>query len=92
MLALALTIYEDGLCSGCGQQMHESMDGDLSDEWTTTEPHRCHACTALERAYERSKNREHPRALRYIVGLREGWEKRKAALVTARAERASAGE
>ena len=87
--ALALQEYEDGLCSGCGQPLKESMDADLLDDWTTMEPHRCGGCTALAVAADRSKDREHPGALRYIIGLREGWQDRKARLVAARAERAS---
>jgi hypothetical protein len=75
--------YEDGICSGCGQPLRESMDGDLLEEWTT--PHRCGGCTALARAAEQAeKNHSHPGALRFIVGLREGWEKNKAAKVAER--------
>lgn len=77
-------MYEDGLCAGCGQPLSESMDGDLLDEWTTTEPHRCGGCTALAKAAERNQKRDYPGALRYIVGLREGWERRKAAKVAER--------
>lgn len=62
------------------------MDDDLADEWTTMNAVRDHGCTALARAGERDKEREHPHALRYVVGLREGWEDRKAAKVAARIE------
>ena len=70
------------------------MDGDLLEEWTTTDPHRCGGCTALARAYERAESakREHTGALRYVVGLRSGWDERKARLVAARAERAAANQ
>ena len=90
LLALALQEYEDGLCSGCGQPLRESMDPDLLEEWTSMDPHRCGGCTALAVAADQSKDRDHPGALRYIVGLRQGWEERKARLVAARAERARA--
>lgn len=88
MLALALAIYEATLCSGCGQELHLSMDGDLADEWTTAQPDRCHACTALERASDsiRDSKWDHPNALKITPGLREGWESR---LADARAARAS---
>jgi hypothetical protein len=54
-------------------------------------PHRCGGCTALAEAAEANKDAKHPGALRYVLGLREGWEKRKAALVAARAERTPTG-
>lgn len=48
MLALALTIYEDGLCS-CGQPVvlahHEDNDG-----WYDAHKRQCHSCAAQERA------------------------------------------
>lgn len=84
-------MYEDNICPGCGQQMHEAMDPDLEDEWTTMAPYRDHACTALSRAAEANKDRPHPQALRYVVGLRQGWQERKASAV-ARRETAAAGE
>lgn len=77
MLALALAIHEATVCSGCGQDMAYSMDPDLEDEWTTSHPTRCYACTALERADERVKESgtKHAQSLRFTPGLREGWEK-----------------
>lgn len=88
LLALGLALYEATICSGCGQQLHYSMDPDLADEWSTTEPTRCHACTALSRASDelRDQGRDHTHALRIQPGLREGWEGR---LEQARAERAA---
>lgn len=68
------------------------MDPDLAGEWTTLEPIRDYACTAIARTAEGAKDSEHPGALRYVPGLREGWEGRKAALVAARAESAASGE
>lgn len=89
MLALSLAIYEATLCGGCGQELHLSMDGDLADEWTTAQPDRCHACTALSRASEsiNDAKRDHPSALKITPGLREGWESR---LDATRAERSKA--
>lgn len=91
-MALALTLYEDSLCPYCGQDKHEAMDPDFADEWTTMLPVRDFACTALAEAAKRDEGRDHPAALRYVVGLREGALERKAALIAARAERAAAGE
>lgn len=91
---LALSIFEDAHCPHCGQLRHEAQDPDLAGEWTTSLPIRDFACTALARADERAHKdkREHPGALRYVVGLRPGAVERKAALVAARAERAAASE
>lgn len=88
LLALGLALYEGTLCSGCGQPLHLSMDGDLLDEWSTVTPHRCGACSALERAHERIQEGDwdQPRALKIEPGLREGWESR---LEKVRAERAA---
>ena len=52
-------------------------------------PVRDHACTAIGMAAETNKNAAHMGALRYPVGLREGWESRRSA---ARAESATTGE
>lgn len=46
MLALALTEYESGLCSGCGQQSHESTDISMSG-WYEARTFVCHGCAAL---------------------------------------------
>lgn len=91
MLALGLAIYESRLCSGCGQDLEYAMDPDLADEWSTTDPDRCHACTALERASDRVKDSgaEHAGALRFTPGLRDGWQERRD---EARAERAATAE
>lgn len=62
------------------------MDPDLAHEWTSMAPHRCGGCTALAEAAEANKDAKHPGALRYIIGLKEGWESR---LAAARAARAS---
>lgn len=83
--------YEDGLCDGCGQPLRDTLDDDLRDYWTTANPHRCGGCNALAEAHEASEQqgRKHLGALRYVVGLREGWQERRSA---ARAERAAASE
>ena len=65
------------------------MDPDLLHEWTTMAPHRCGGCTALADAAEANKDSKHPGALRYVIGLKEGWEARLAAV---RAERAASRE
>lgn len=90
LLALALQAHEDGLCSGCGHPLSETMDGDLLDEWTYVTPHRCGACTAIAQSAEKAeKTWEHPGALRHIAALPEGWEKRRELARRRRAEDAA---
>lgn len=48
MLALALTIYEDGLCS-CGQPLILAHHPD-NDGWYDSHKTQCHSCAARERA------------------------------------------
>jgi len=74
LLALALRMYEDGICPGCQQQIKYAMDPALAEFWTTMQPVRDHACTALAEAQDAVKDSKHPHALRHIVGMREGWE------------------
>lgn len=88
-MALALQAHEDSLCSSCGQPLKEAMDPDLLDEWTHMHPVRCGGCTALAVAAESQKDAKHPGALRFILGLKEGWEERRLA---ARAERAASAK
>lgn len=71
---MALRLYEDGLCPGCGQQIAYAMDPALADYWTTMDPVRDHACTALALAQDSVKDERQPHALRHVVGMREGWE------------------
>lgn len=71
---MALRLYEDGLCPGCGQQIAYAMDPGLADFWTTMDPVRDHACTALAAAQDAVKDERHPHALRHVVGMRDGWE------------------
>jgi hypothetical protein len=92
LMALAMRLYEDGQDHACGQQRSLAMDPDLAEEWTWVEPSRCYACTMLANAAEASKDRDHPHALRYAVGLREGWEARKALKVQERANDLTGGD
>lgn len=88
-MALALQEYEDQHCDHCGQNLKYAMDPDLADEWTTMAPVRDHACTALAQAAESNRDAKHAQALRYPVGMREGWEQR---LAAAKADRVSADQ
>ena len=66
------------------------MDPDLADEWTHLDPVVDHAAMALALAAESNKDAKHPETLRYAIGLREGWEARRAAKAAAR--QAATGE
>lgn len=89
LLALGLQAYEDNRCPDCGQRLDLALDPDLAEDWTTMEPVRDHACTAIAVAAEANKDATHMGALRYPVGLRQDWEQRRSA---ARAERAASDE
>jgi hypothetical protein len=56
------------------------------------DPVRDHACTAIARAAEANKNAGHMGALRYPVGMREGWAERRSAARTERAATDQAGQ
>lgn len=70
LLAVALTLYESGICPGCGQSLRESTDAELEEQWVTDLPHRCHACTAIARRAKEYDDAEFPQAYRFVVGLR----------------------
>lgn len=76
---MALRIYEDSLCSGCGQQVSESMDPVLAEFWATFPPAVCHACAALADANDAVKDWKHPHTARHIVGMNAGWEEARSA-------------
>lgn len=62
------------------------MDSDLADEWTAAAPPaRDFAALKMAELAAAKKDVDHPETFRYILGLREGWEERKAAKVAARA-------
>lgn len=84
LLALALTIYEDRTDASHGQRRDLALDPDLADEWTGLDPVRDFAALAMARLADTKKEADHPETFRYVLGLREGWEDRKAAKVTAR--------
>jgi len=84
LLALALTIYEASVDPSHGQLRSLAMDPDLADEWTYVDPVVDHAALALALAAESNKDAKHPEALRYAIGLKEGWETRRAARAAAR--------
>lgn len=75
MLAQALTEYESLICPGCGQPLWLSMDRSLERAWFSPDPHRCHACDAIEervkshrKGYEAADS-EMPRSLRFSAEL-----------------------
>jgi hypothetical protein len=92
-MALALQAYEDGLCSGCGHPMSETMDPDLLDEWDYLTPHRCGACTQIAKSRDvAQKTWDQPEALRHIPALPEGWQERRESARRRRAEDAASGQ
>jgi hypothetical protein len=91
MLALALTLHEDNIDSSHGQRKDLALDPDLADEWTGLAPVRDYAALAMTTLAEQVKDDKHPETFRYRLGMREGWEERKAAKVAAR-KAAATGE
>lgn len=84
-LALALTLHEDGIDPSHGQRKALAMDPDLADEWTAAAPPvRDFAALKMATLADEKKDADHPETFRYILGLHEGWEERKAAKVAAR--------
>jgi len=70
--AVALTLYEAGLCDGCGHPLTESTsphadpnDLDRTHHYTAPPPTRCHACTAAEMTAAAYTKASWPRALRF---------------------------
>ena len=81
---MGLTIYEANVDPSHGQLRSLAMDPDLADEWTNLDPVVDYAAMALAHAAESKKDEKHPEVYRYALGLREGWESRKAAKAAAR--------
>ena len=84
LLALALTLYEERIDPAHGQRKDRAMDPDLANEWTGLAPVRDYAALAMAQLAEQVKEDKHPETFRYMLGLREGWEERKAEKVAAR--------
>ena len=70
-MALALTMYEDGLCPGCG--MHHSVTrGDENvGRWETGEDI-CHGCEPVEAAQDAEKKNTYP-GQKLTLTEAEGW-------------------
>jgi hypothetical protein len=85
---MALTLYEDRIDPSHGQRKDLALDPDLAEEWTGLTPVKDFAAEAMARLADTKKDDEHAHTFRYVVGLREGWEERKAAKVCARLDEA----
>ena len=77
-------MYEANVDPSHGQLRSLAMDPDLADEWTHLDPVVDYAAQALAVAADSKKDEKHPEVYRYALGLREGWETRKAAKAAAR--------
>jgi hypothetical protein len=71
-VAVALTLYEATVCTGCGQPLEESTSpeadaGNREGAWhyEAPVPDRCHACTALAVTQEQYSEAHAPHALRW---------------------------
>lgn len=88
LLALALTLHESRIDPSHGQRKDLALDPDLANEWGALDPVRDHAALAMARIADLNAKDDHPHTLRYVIGLKEGWEERKAAKVKARQDEA----
>lgn len=74
-MALALQMYEDGLCAGCGNPLDECADPAAEHAYEAHEPVRCNACTARAAKREQYGENRHPQALMFPVTLKPGVER-----------------
>lgn len=56
MIAVALTLYEDSLCAGCGLPHSKTRGDDNVGRYELRDDQMCHGCEPLEAA-RRDKNR-----------------------------------
>lgn len=67
-LAMALTIYESGLCSGCGQPLALShADEDHRGHGFAVKSYECTSCQELEGVSDETKKSDSPGTKRYTV-------------------------
>lgn len=66
VMALALTAYEESLCSGCGMPAH-LVRGDENVGRHTVEETICHGCEDLESARQDSSRQPYPGQKLYLV-------------------------
>ena len=64
--ALALDLYENGLCDGCGHPLDETTKPENTEAYIAKAPIRCHRCTAQIQAMEAAE-RPQEQALRWPV-------------------------
>lgn len=64
-MAVALTLYEDGLCNGCGHPLSETTDPDADHHYVAPLPTRCHACTVIAMRTPDYEKAAQPDALRF---------------------------
>lgn len=66
LLATALTVYEDGLCPGCGHPRSRTLDDETIEGEFEVEEHHCEACATRER-YAAEGQDQKPRPGQKIV-------------------------
>lgn len=64
-MAVALTLYEDGLCNGCGHPLSETTDPDADHHYVAPLPTRCYACTVIAMRTPEYEKAAQPDALRF---------------------------
>lgn len=59
IMALALTLYEDGLCAGCGLHRSQTHGDHNVGRWETKETI-CHGCSPFEAERDRENRDKYP--------------------------------
>lgn len=72
LLAAALVKFEETLCTGCGNPLHESTSADAdpdnrdgSHKYVADVPVRCFACTAVAERSKQYEEAKAPQALKF---------------------------
>jgi predicted amidophosphoribosyltransferase len=61
--AMALLVFESGLCPGCRQPLAETTRPEREFAYKAGQAIRCHRCTAMEQAHAKYENAPAPGAL-----------------------------
>ncbi|WP_330473831.1 hypothetical protein [Terrabacter sp. C0L_2] len=77
-------MYEADVDPSHGQLRSLAMDPDLADEWTHVSPVIDYAAQAFAISTDSKNSEKHPEVWRHAIGLKEGWEARRAARAAAR--------
>lgn len=64
---LALHMYRDSRCPGCGGDLVETTASENEDRYRHQPPLECYRCVAFVRAHDAHADQPHPQALIHLV-------------------------